>query len=131
MKDIPLFPKIVLNILLYAFYVWVATIAFSFVFPAILKLLDKVIPDERDPVFFKTQIIIFVLVFVISVIFRKYLYISLERHKNIIQNVDTEKWRIQSWKKNQDKADIPHRDDQLQNDSDMKIYFGKEIKEWN
>ena len=77
MKHIPILPKIVLNILLYVFYVLVVSLTFSFVFPQILSVLWKPIPDVNDPVFFNTQIVILVLVLIVTVIARRYLYIWL------------------------------------------------------
>jgi hypothetical protein len=119
MKHIPTLPKIALNILLYIFYVLVISLTFSFVFPQILNILGKPIPEVNDPVFYKTQIVILVLVLIISTITRKYLYIGCCSYsEDEVKEVPVKKQK----EKKKETVESESFDDE------MKIYIDKEIK---
>lgn len=123
MKHIPTLPKIVLNILLYFFYVLVISLIFSFVFPQVLVVLGRPIPDSMDPVFYKTQIIILVLVLVVTLIARKYVYISLGSEEEI-----TKHKKNPSANKKKDIKNIKEKKEPENFEEEMKIYIDKEIK---
>jgi type III secretory pathway component EscU len=125
MKHIPTLPKIVLNILLYIFYVLIISLVFSFVFPQILTFLDKPIPDVNDPIFYKTQIVILVLVLIVTVIARKYLYIWFCHYH------DEEDKRVEKKNQTNDTAKKETKKAKVESDTfddEMKIYIDKEIK---
>ena len=121
MKHIPIFTKIALNILLYIFYVLVVSLIFSFVFPQILTLLWKPIPNIDDPIFYKTQIVIIVLVLIVTTIGRKYLYIGCGH----CQDDEVKKITPKKKKKEQIIKEIVESESF---DDEMKIYIDKEIK---
>jgi len=77
----PIALKVALNVFFYILYVFIAWILFSFLFPIALKFLWKPLLNPNDPVFNKIWIIIAILVLIISVIFRKYFYISIDNQK--------------------------------------------------
>ncbi len=72
------YKRIVLNTIFYVFYVLLASIAFSFVFPTILVILWQEIWLNTDPRFANIQIAIVVLVLVFSLIFRKYCFLPVK-----------------------------------------------------
>ena len=134
MEKIPLFPKILLNFVLYLLYVLFISIGFSFLFPSILLMLWKPIPEPSDPIFYKVQIAIWVVVFVITIIFRRYIYISLHHRVNpsIAQKTVEEKENKKKnlvW--NKLKKIVPTKKSQKIDDlhsSEIKIYIDKEIQ---
>lgn len=76
-KQIKLY-RVVLNILFYILYVLIFSIFFSFIFPTILVLLWKSVFEPNNPIFSSIQISIFILVFVITLIFRKFFYLPIQ-----------------------------------------------------
>jgi hypothetical protein len=131
MKHIPIFPKIVLNILLYIFYVLVISLGFSFVFPQVLTLLEKPIPHPDDPIFYKTQVLILVCVLITTMIFRRYLYIwvcngwSSRREEN--EGISKPKIK-ETLKQEKGEEENPLKKIEKAFDDEMKIYIDKEIK---
>jgi hypothetical protein len=113
MKSIKLY-RIVLNMLFYIFYILLASIAFSFIFPTILVILWKNIWIASDPRFTTIQIAIIILVLVFSLIFRKYFYLPI-REKSNINKTETKKVIV----KEEIKKD---------NSTELDIKIGKEIK---
>ena len=69
--------RVVLNVLFYIFYVLLASLAFSFIFPTLLVVLGKSIFAPNDPIFDSIQIIILVLVLIFSLVFRRYFYLPI------------------------------------------------------
>ncbi|MDP2090486.1 MAG: hypothetical protein Q8K30_02710 [Candidatus Gracilibacteria bacterium] len=69
--------RVVLNMLFYIFYVLLVSIIFSFIFPSILLMLGKDILDPTDPIFEIIQVAIVVLIFIFTLILRKYFYLPI------------------------------------------------------
>lgn len=137
MHNTPITPKVILNILFYFFYVWLVSVIFSFVFPQALLLLGKTIPNPANPVFYKTQILIIVLVLVLSIIARKYLYISIhndDAKTYIWLGLSEEETKYEPikeqelTKKKPRKIEKKHTGWQKMAVEWMKIYINKEIK---
>jgi hypothetical protein len=141
MKNIPTLPKIVLNILFYLFYVFVISVIFSFVFPQILILLEKPILDPLDQIFYKVQVLIIVFVLIITIILRKYLYISLCSHnESIKKDLGTPwEWKIKIKKEEKVQKTVVTSEKKKKKEKktldgnevfndEMKIYMDKEIK---
>lgn len=78
--------RLILNILFYIFYVLLASIAFSFIFPTILILLWQDILSSDSPVFDSIQVIIFILVFILTLVFRKVFYLPVKSEIIISNN---------------------------------------------
>ena len=149
MKHIPIWPKLLLNILFYIFYVLIISLFFSFAFPQILRILDKPIPEPSDPLFSKTQIIIIVGVFIMTVILRKYLYLWTahngerrkigwkKKRKSIVYESIAPKFQEIPKEKQSDtlkqmkdpikKNPVSENKNEKSNEK-MKIYMNKEIK---
>lgn len=91
MRNTPTVFKVIVNILLYVFYVLVASVAFSFIFPLVLQVFGKEILDGNDPIFAKIQIFIALLVLIVSVILRKYFYTELSGEKEVVMKKTVQK----------------------------------------
>ena len=134
MDKIPLFPKIILNIFLYFLYVFIVSLIFSFLFPQILLILWKPILDPSDPFFYKTQVMIAVFLLFFTMIFRKYVYISInsfeesDQKNTSIQKKETKKKDIFSQPPQKDISSQKNKDVQTWEDIGIKIYIDKEIK---
>lgn len=124
MKDIPMALKVVINVCLYMVYVLFVSIAFSFLFPIFLQILGKELIDWRDPVFVKIQLFIAVLVLLISLILRKYFYISNTGGRETVY-VGKEEEKV---KKTTRKAPKKTKKYEENDDEEIKIYVEKEIK---
>ncbi|MDD3646820.1 MAG: hypothetical protein PHH06_05460 [Candidatus Gracilibacteria bacterium] len=69
--------RVIINILFYIFYVLLASVIFSFVFPLTLKISGKSVLNPSDPIFVKIQLAIIVLVLVATVIYRRFFYLPI------------------------------------------------------
>lgn len=118
MKTIKLY-RVLLNMLFYIFYVLLASIAFSFIFPTILVILWQDIWLSSDPKFTNIQIAIIILVLVFSLIFRKYFYLPI-REKSNINKTETKKVTTKKVIKKKEILNI-------NNSSGLDIKIGKEI----
>jgi hypothetical protein len=74
-----------------------------------------------DPIFVKIQLFIAVLVLLLSLILRKYFYISLKAPEHTIPASYTTK-------KTQEKTEKKYEDQQQNDNDEIKIYIDKEIK---
>ena len=133
------FSRVILNIFSGVFYVLLASIIFSFVFPIILNLLGQPILNPSDPVFDKIQIAIIVIVLVFSIIFRKFFYLpirngdlldekenpkkelELEHDMNVIKEE-----KIKETKKVEKK--ISEKEEESIKDDELDIKIGREVK---
>jgi len=98
--------RVILNVIFYVFYVLLASIAFSFVFPTILVIFWQEVWLANDPRFINIQIAIVVLVLVFSLIFRKYSYLpcssnTIESNKKekIVSKTNTKKETVKKTRK--------------------------------
>lgn len=116
--------RIILNVLFYVFYVILASVSFSFIFPTILVILWQDIIAPNNPIFDTIQIFIIVLVLLISLLFRKYFYLPIK------EKIETKKEvKFKEYLKKEDikekKIDEIKIEDDIQ---ELDIKVGKEIK---
>jgi len=122
MKNIR-FWRIIANILFYIFYVLIISIIFSFSFPILLQLFWKVIINSWDPIFDKIQYTIFILVLIITIIFRKKFYLP------IFIDEESNKEEIIKKEIKKEKKYFSFDDEVLvKNNSWLDIKVGREIK---
>lgn len=105
--------KVLANIVLFAFYTLVTIIVVNFFYGLVLKNMEKVIPGSEDPVHIKMAILVAIMVFILTVVLRKYFYFKLSK---LISS---------STKKS---SDISKGKLEQELDDDIKIYMDKEIK---
>jgi len=125
MKDLPIVLRVLLNIIIYVFYVLVASIVFSFLFPLVLQISGQEILTPSDPIFAKIQIFIALLVLIVSLILRKHFYITLEDSEEKTQSYTQTKKSPEKKQTQKNKKQTQKSDDA---DEEIKIYVDKEIK---
>lgn len=146
MRNAPLPLKLVINFVAYIGYTLLLSIMFSFSFPFLLNMLGKELYNPADPIFTKIQISIAVVVFVITILFRKYFYISFskddytnEKTKKVEEKKEIETdWLNFDNKVSETKTEkttkketeyVFKMDDYEEDDNDnLKIFVDKEIK---
>lgn len=135
MKDLPIALKVMINIILYVVYVLFVSVIFSFIFPVIMQFLGKEIlnpafPENKD-LFDKIQIFIAILVLLISLILRKYFYISSRSREVETVSIKTESYtakKKQEVTKKTSTKNTKKTEPKKESDEDIKIYVEKEIK---
>lgn len=124
--------RLVLNILFYIFYVLLASLAFSFIFPSVLVVFWKTVLDPNNPIFANIQVWILIVVLFVSLILRKYFYLPIVY---TIEDTKPKKRRVSYSIKTQVKKEVPMmkkvssntlKQDKKSGWLDIKI--GKEIK---
>ncbi len=152
MKQAPLIFKLIINIVAYLGYTLLLSVIFSFAFPFILIMMWKELYNSADPIFMKIQISIALLVLVLTVIFRKYFYMSLSSNHiksevgNDIKKTKEENWKTYKVEKEIKKEewlnfDLKNTTEKIEDytfkmdeeeikeeDDDIKIFMDKEIK---
>ena len=146
MRNAPLSLKLIINFVAYIGYTLLLSIIFSFSFPFVLNVLGKELYNPADPIFTKIQVTIAVVVFVITILFRKYFYISFSKddYTNEKTKKVEEKKEIETdWLNFDNKVEEPKveknvkkdaeyvfkMDDYEEDDNDnLKIFVDKEIK---
>lgn len=145
MRQAPLTFKLIINFVAYIGYTIFLSIIFSFAFPFVLKLMWKELYNPTDPIFTKIQITIAVVVLVITLIFRKYFYLSLRKYNDIPEEIVEEKKELEKdWlnfdmkTENTEPKKTPKKeseyifkmdDEEDEEDNDnLKIFVDKEIK---
>lgn len=113
----------IINIFLASFYVLISIILGNFLYWFIVSnFLWKEVPWPQDPIHIKIALLASFLVLVISILLRKYLYLSvLENFKTYILNK-------QSGNKNSLEKVEPKKNNTTKNQDDLEIYVNKEIK---
>lgn len=82
MKNIYLALKLIVNLFLFCFYSLVAIIFWDFLFGSFLKfVLEQEVTTQNDMSHYKIAIFVFILTAILTIVFRKYLYISLNNEK--------------------------------------------------
>ena len=71
------YDRVVWNILFFIFYLLLASLIFSFIFPLILIILRQDILNPNSPVFNIIQIIIWIIVLIFTIVYRKYFYLPI------------------------------------------------------
>lgn len=80
----PIAWKIVLNIVFFVLYVLIWMNLVNFIYDLILNTLWKTVPLSNDPVHLKIAWITFLLITVITIVFRKYFYYSFAPKPNLL-----------------------------------------------
>lgn len=125
MKSWIKFQRLILNILFYVFYVLLASIAFSFLFPTFLVLFWKEVLLSSNPIFEYIQIWITVVVLLITILWRKYFYLPLR------ENLVSEKIQLNKViNRNEEiqKEEVHKEENKQANKPELDIKIGKEIK---
>lgn len=121
---LPLFIKIILNIVFYIIYVLFITVFISFILPLVFNIFIEDGSKTSDII----QFVIAVLVLFITTIYRKYFYISINISWNNNSNSSLEDKKIEV--KNKKKKDLasPVLDDKLENNKadELDILVAKE-----
>lgn len=82
MKNIYLALKLIVNLFLFCFYSLVAIIFWDFLFGSfIVYVLEQEVTTQNDIAHYKIAIFVFILTAILTIVFRKYLYISLNNEK--------------------------------------------------
>lgn len=84
MKNMPLAVKILLNLFFFLVYLLISVVLWNFLFGLVLNFMWKTIPWSQDPIHMKIAIVICFLVFLFTLLFRKYFYIILSSSENIL-----------------------------------------------
>jgi membrane-anchored glycerophosphoryl diester phosphodiesterase (GDPDase) len=128
MKDLPVVAKAVINIILYIVYVLLASVVFSFLFPLVMQLLGQDVMSPNNPIFAKIQIFIAILVLLVSLILRKYFYISAASEDKIIEIKESYTAKKKPVNKKKATKSVKKVEEEENDDEEIKIYVEKEIK---
>lgn len=142
MKQAPLTFKLIINFVAYIGYTLLLSIIFSFAFPFVLTLMWKEIFNPNDPIFVKIQITIAVVVFVFTLLFRKYFYLSFwniefeeEKVREVKLAKEENEIKKEDWLKFEEPVKVKEKEykfnmDDLEEDEDddLRIFVDKEIK---
>ncbi len=101
MKELPLGVRFLINIVFFILYVLFLSLVFSFVYPLVLDILWKEIQSFDNPIFAQIQIVIIVFVLFITLVFRKYFYISIKTETAEKEEDDKETSDEISWSNNE------------------------------
>lgn len=133
MKDLPVVARVVINIILYIVYVLLLSVVFSLLFPVVMTLFGGQVIHPMNPIYVKIQIFLAILVLLVSLIFRKYFYMSVRDEQEEI-TVKVEESYTASKKKQEVKNKAPKKaaakkkKQEDEDDDGIKIYVDKEIK---
>lgn len=84
MKQLPLIPKLLINAILYMFYFIIGSaIAAVIIYGIWGYVFAYSVPKEGDPIFDKIAIAVAVITFIITLVFRKYFYMSLASEEEV------------------------------------------------
>lgn len=134
MHRLPFAIKLVLNLVFFCIYVIIGIVLVNFVYGFIVsEWIGGNVPGSSDPVHMKMATVVFLVVIVITILSRKYFYLSLRTVVNTQQEsmVDvTELFekhtasdpKAKTTKKTKIKQEVPREEGELE------IYIGKEIK---
>ena len=113
MSNLPVVLKIILNILFYVIYAILSLFIFGLILPLLQMLFDKPIFNQGDLVFDKIAIILAIVVLFITIILRKYFYISFDKRD---ENTYKKEVYIKEKKK----------DNYFEDEDDLEIFVWKE-----
>lgn len=125
-----------INMVLYIVYLLFVSLVFSFAFPLFLQLIGQEIIHPADPIYVKIQVFLAILVLLVSLIFRKFFYISLKSEDEVVEVTETKASYTETKKVEEAEKKAPTKiskkaktKKQEQRDEDgIKIYVEKEIK---
>lgn len=81
MKNLPVAMKIVFNVIFFLLYSIIAMNVINFLYDSVLHLSWKVVPTSWDIVHLKIALVILIFTLILTIIFRKYFYFSLNKKK--------------------------------------------------
>lgn len=94
MNTLPTAIKAILNLIFFVIYILIGIFSENLLFGLVLTMLGKTIPASTDPIHMKLAILAFVAVGVVTVLFRKYFYLTVcipkkvfKAEKKIISNI--------------------------------------------
>lgn len=82
MKNLPFIPRLLLNIVLFWVYFIIWSVIAAVIYGIGWMLFAYSMPQFDDPVFDKIGYIVLLVTFVITLVFRKYFYMSLSQEKD-------------------------------------------------
>ena len=120
MKILVSFIKLVLNIFFFIVYSFFSIVLVNFLYWLVLKNLWKTIPDSSDIVHLKMAFLVILVVLFITVLLRKYFYLSVcfKSNLNKVDNKKEKNVKPLNKSENNKKSD----------DDEIEIYINKEIK---
>lgn len=127
MSKLPVVFKIIINIFFFFIYliIWIFLVSFVYWF-TLSNILWKVVPSSSDPIHMKIAWVVFLIVFIVTIVYRKYFYILLKEH-----SLEDDLWNTYFWKKEVVKENLPNckkTEDSKKESEEMEIYIGKEMK---
>lgn len=116
--------KIIVNAFLLGFYILFSIIFWNFLFWLFLTIFEKTVPDSTDPIHLKIAILVTFLTLLVSLLFRKYLYLEVfSSLKDIYLSVNKKEIKIPNIENKTEKnvKEEPREEE-------LEIYVNKEIK---
>ncbi len=92
MKDFPIVAKLILNIILFVIYEGVSVLILWFSYLFWKNFFWYKIPLGADSIYHKLWIITLVVVFILTIVFRKYFYVEFWGHEEKINKEEEKKW---------------------------------------
>ncbi len=114
--------RVLINLILASFYVLISIIFWNFIYWLILSILGKQVPGPQDPIHFKLAILAIFLSLIFSLLFRKYLYLSvISLFRDFVLKIEKKEKKI-----NSNNEGTINKDSSLEDE--LEIYVNKEIK---
>lgn len=77
MKQLPLIPKIIINVILFCIYVVIGWVIAGVIHSVWSLLFTWVLPEANDAIYDSIAIAMIVVVFIVTLVFRKYFYMPI------------------------------------------------------
>ncbi len=117
--------KLIINVIFFLIYslfgILFGGVAYGFYMSYIL---DKTVPDESDPIHLKIALISIVVVFILTILMRKFLYLNISS-KNKEKNSQEEHFSYTTMKS--EKKNNRENREQWREKDNLEIYVNKEI----
>lgn len=124
MKTLFIAFKIIVNAFLLFFYILFSVIFWNFLFWLFLTIFEKTVPDSTDPIHLKIAILVTFLTLLVSLLFRKYLYLEVfSSLKDIYLSVNKKETKIPNI---ENKTETNLKEESKE--EELEIYVNKEIK---
>lgn len=91
MKHLPFIPKLFINLVLFGLYFAIGSVIAMVVYGIGGMLFAYAIPKPNNPIYDKIGVVALVVVFVITLIYRKYFYMSLANDEEEVIEMNTKK----------------------------------------
>ena len=126
MKTLFIAFKIIVNAFLLAFYILFSVIFWNFLFWLFLTIFEKTVPDSTDPIHLKIAILVTFLTLLVSLLFRKYLY--LEVFSSLRAICLSRSLKDKNLSNNEFKTQKNELNEKESKEEELEIYVNKEIK---